>query len=1090
MLLKSQLLLLLSSRVVSAINPPTASNCAVNVLPTPSVLGASILTIDATESTLDSTSIGFCNVTLTYTHPGQEDLIKVWLALPSAWNGRFQGVGGGGWATGFPSEMVPAISQGYAAVSTDGGHDALGQTTDSWALLSPGNVNLYALQNFASVALNDMTVLGKQLTEAYYGKSISKSYWAGCSTGGRQGLMMAQRYPDAYDGILALAPAVNWAEFIPAMFWPQWVMQQLGYFANQCELDAITAAAISACDELDGLKDGIIGLPGSCAFDPSTVVGQPYTCGNTTGSISTSAAKIATATWTGATDGAGNVQWPGIALGAPLSALAGTTCDPKGKNCTGSPYTISTDWHRLFFQKDPAFDPYNYTQATWDAAFHASVQQFTSIIGTSDADLSEFKSAGGKMITWHGMADQSIPVNGTVDYYDRVLALDANATDFYRLYLAPGVEHCRGGAGAAPTDALGALVSWVEGASISIAENPILLQQHSDTSSLYPSTKTQNRIPSPPTPEEIEVVELPLPPVATTRERGSCSVGINPRRTGCIARDLANQRFQSGDFTSDGRHVVVNVEFVGAPGAPDSASVYDGEQLILIKADGGSFSNGDPWRCLSCGVPVENALGVDPKKDYPHVFRSGTKAIWGHNIVDCDGEQLSSESCTPERIHIYPIHWPGTNSTPRELRVHPDNNHIGWSSFTTGGQFAYFGRLAFNTAPTDSGPPVPRYDLVDVNLLVDPTRATPISTNGTRLTIHHDAITVGELRGFSGSGDEITYIGYPTESTNIDLYAVHVETGVVRRLTSHPEYADPMAFSADDQWFVTMDTRGSERQMWMAGLRGVPPLVDLVAVMAAASTRNNGVRRFFQPILIDRYGDRGEYFGQQVNAAGDKSNGAVNDPNWNGRADPAFSLDGTKIVYWQALVSAPACGGENPLVCPESTAQGGREYRVMLARLKSREPTPPKEVYKVPDYLLWATPFKPGFSPPSPLTIPPGNYTLAGKISGHANVRLFGEAPTNRIAVNYTDYADSGEHVLNGYEDVTVTTTPPNLWENKLDWYSDIVQTKAGEVTGKKVTSPGGFHLRIDAMRNFFEANGTLTTIVGGKRYEQPANGA
>jgi hypothetical protein len=211
MVLKSQVLLLLPSAALSAAIDPSASKCAAAALPTPSVLGVSVLSLDAVESTLESTSTGFCNVTLTYTHPGQNDLIKVWLGLPSTWNGRFQGVGGGGWTTGFPSEMVPAISKGYAAVSTDGGHDGVGQSADSWALASPGNVNLYALQNFASVALNDMTVLGKQLTEAYYGKPIFKSYWSGCSTGGRQGLMLAQRYPDAYDGILAQAPAVNWA---------------------------------------------------------------------------------------------------------------------------------------------------------------------------------------------------------------------------------------------------------------------------------------------------------------------------------------------------------------------------------------------------------------------------------------------------------------------------------------------------------------------------------------------------------------------------------------------------------------------------------------------------------------------------------------------------------------------------------------------------------------------------------------------------------------------------------------------------------------------------------------------------------------
>jgi hypothetical protein len=245
------------------------------------------------------------------------------------------------------------------------------------------------------------------------------------------------------------------------MFWPQWIMQRIGYYPSQCELDAITAAATSACDELDGLKDNVIGLIGLCDFDPGTVVGQQYACGNVTGMISKEAAYITKTTWEGAMDARGQLQWPGVAPGAPLSGIANTTCDARG-NCTGAPFTISTDWHRLFIQKDASSNPYNYTQAGWDAAFHASVQQYTSIIGTADPDLSAFKKSGGRMITWHGMADQLIPFNGTAHYYSRVLSHDANATDFYRFYSAPGVGHCRGGAGAAPTDPLAQLVSWVE----------------------------------------------------------------------------------------------------------------------------------------------------------------------------------------------------------------------------------------------------------------------------------------------------------------------------------------------------------------------------------------------------------------------------------------------------------------------------------------------------------------------------------------------------------------------------------------------------------------------------------------------------
>ncbi|KAK7186462.1 hypothetical protein DPSP01_002109 [Paraphaeosphaeria sporulosa] len=442
----------------------TASSCRTDSLPTPTLLGGSILSIEAAQvnsATISSSSIDFCNVSVIYTHPGQNDRINVSLWLPNTWNGRFQGVGGGGWTTNADfGDMVSAVSQGYAAATTNGGHTAT-TNTSSWAMLSPGNVNLYLLQDFASVSLNDMTIIGKQLTEAYYGKPISRSYWNGCSTGGRQGLMMAQRYPDAYDGILAEAPAINWAEFIVAEFWPQRVMHEMEYFPNQCELSAITSAAVEACDELDGLEDGIIGMIGLCDFDPRSAVGKAYTCGDLASHVTEEAATIVQTIWTGARDAYGRFQWYGFPRGTPLNGLANTTCSSNG-TCIGVPFAISKDWHQIFLKRDPNFDPYSMTQAEWDAAFHASVNQYTSIIGTSDPDLTQFKNAGGKMITWHGMADQLIFYNGTVDYYERVLEADPGAKEYYRFYAAPGVGHCRGGVGAVPTDPLAQLVKWVE----------------------------------------------------------------------------------------------------------------------------------------------------------------------------------------------------------------------------------------------------------------------------------------------------------------------------------------------------------------------------------------------------------------------------------------------------------------------------------------------------------------------------------------------------------------------------------------------------------------------------------------------------
>lgn len=445
---------------------PTSATtpCDAVAIPKPSLFGAYILSISAAQtnnSTLSSPPVTFCNISITYTHPGQNDLLNVWIFLPSAWNGRFQGVGGGGWRTGLDlTAMIPAVAQGYAAASTDGGHLSTA-STESWALLSPGNINWALLQDFAAIALNDLTVLGKQVTESYYSKKIKKSYWNGCSTGGRQGLMMAQRYPGSYDGILAAAPAINWAEFIPTEFWPQRKMYEAGYFPSQCEFDAVTAAAVEACDELDGLKDGVVGMVNGCGFRAEQAIGKAYSCETTVGTVSAKTTAIVQSIWDGARDSEGKFQWYGLTHQAPMSGLANTTCASNG-TCTGVPFAITSEWHRIFLERNNSFDPYSLSAYSWDRAFKLSKNAYTSIMGTSDPDLSLFKKSGAKMITWHGTADQLIFFNGTIDYYRRVLNLDANARDFYRFYSAPGVEHCRGGKGPFPSDALATLVKWVE----------------------------------------------------------------------------------------------------------------------------------------------------------------------------------------------------------------------------------------------------------------------------------------------------------------------------------------------------------------------------------------------------------------------------------------------------------------------------------------------------------------------------------------------------------------------------------------------------------------------------------------------------
>ncbi|KAH9212903.1 Tannase/feruloyl esterase [Leptodontidium sp. 2 PMI_412] len=453
------------------------SLCSASVFSGLSLFGADILSVStarvanysvATQQAdshfaANLTGLNFCNVSVVYTHPGQNDTINVQIWLPSNnWNGRFMGTGGGGFAAGyFDPSLAPAIARGYSAASTNAGHDMDALSPASWALLSPGNVNLYLLQDFATVSLNDMALIGKAVTQEYYGTGAKYSYWNGCSNGGRQGLAMAQRYPQQYNGILAAAPAVNWGSLIPSLYWPQAVMNAIQRYPRPCELDALTAAAIEACDANDGVVDNIISIPQLCRFDPQTMVGKPFSCAGNSSTISQEAATVAKAAWTGPRKGDGSFLWYGLTYDAPLSALAGTTCSSNG-SCSASPFAIGSEWIRLFVLKDPSLNLSTITQQPFEDIFSSSNQQYDSIIGNRDADLSHFRKAGGKLLTWHGLADQLIPPQSTTEYYQRVASLDPDIGNFFRHFEAPGVHHCGDGVGAFPGNALDSLVSWVE----------------------------------------------------------------------------------------------------------------------------------------------------------------------------------------------------------------------------------------------------------------------------------------------------------------------------------------------------------------------------------------------------------------------------------------------------------------------------------------------------------------------------------------------------------------------------------------------------------------------------------------------------
>ncbi|WPG98032.1 tannase precursor [Acrodontium crateriforme] len=420
--------------------------------------------------------ISFCSITVTYTHIGQNDTINtvVWLPIDGKWNGNYLGLGGGGWAAGGLDSLGGGVALGYATANTDAGHSYVPDerhdfvlNAESWGYLSKENVHWVNLQNFASIALDDLPKIAKHVIGGFYDKAPKYSYFSGCSTGGRQGLVSAQRFPENYNGILSVAPAINWATFLVTELWPHVLMHRENYWPEPAEFAAITEAAFESCDALDGVKDGVISDAEVCKFDAKDAVGLSYSSNNEIRKVSAKAAKIANAIWEGPKKD-GEKMWYGntheTKFGGPMpfDGLASTACDSNNKNCKSAYFPIAENWNKLFVQKDKDFDVTTMTENDLWKALAKSRREYTSIIDTADPDLSEFKAAGGKIVNWHGLADQIIPPGGMTDYYKRVKALDPDVESFYRFFEAPGIEHCSGGPGAFPADALSSLVDWVE----------------------------------------------------------------------------------------------------------------------------------------------------------------------------------------------------------------------------------------------------------------------------------------------------------------------------------------------------------------------------------------------------------------------------------------------------------------------------------------------------------------------------------------------------------------------------------------------------------------------------------------------------
>jgi feruloyl esterase len=321
-----------------------------------------------------------------------------------------------------------------------------------------GHLNWQLIRDNAHVGIHEMTVTSKALTEAMYGVAPRFSYFNGCSTGGRQGLMEAQRYPQDYDGIVSGAPAVNWPKLMMQSMWGTLQMSVAGDPIPACKLAAATAAAIAACDMIDGVKDEVIEDPKRCTYDPQALIG---TATGDCGTFTETDADVIRKLWEGPRREDGSFIWYGQSRGADLNALAAS----RGTPLKPQAFAFTVDWVKYFLTLNPQFDWTTITPAAYQHLWDQSVEQYGIVIGTDNPDLTAFRDRGGKAIIWHGWADQLITAEGTIDYYTRVqqqMGGPEKTAQFARLFLAPGVAHCAGGTGPNPYGQLDTLRSWVE----------------------------------------------------------------------------------------------------------------------------------------------------------------------------------------------------------------------------------------------------------------------------------------------------------------------------------------------------------------------------------------------------------------------------------------------------------------------------------------------------------------------------------------------------------------------------------------------------------------------------------------------------
>jgi len=381
--------------------------------------------------------------------------IEIWMPAEN-WNGKFEAVGNGGWAgvitygngapQAIPRSLAFALTQGYATASTDTGHVNDG-SQGRFAVGHPEK-----LTDFAYRAVHEMTVASKAIIAAFYGSAARLSYWNGCSTGGRQALMEAQRYPADYDGIVAGAPANFWTHLMASPVAAAQATHQ-GEPGNMPmdTLRIVHDAVMRACDARDGVHDGLLEDPTRCSFDVKQLACKGA---DTSACLTPAQVHAAQRMYSGVRNSrTGEQLYPGMTFGSELG------WDPVNGL---QPLPIADSYFKDVLYHDSGW---TYRRFNVDADVAKADATHAALLNATDPDLRPFFARGGKLIQYHGWNDQQISPFNSINYYKSVeakLGGHEEVSKSYRLFMAPGMMHCGGGDGPNQFDPMRALERWRE----------------------------------------------------------------------------------------------------------------------------------------------------------------------------------------------------------------------------------------------------------------------------------------------------------------------------------------------------------------------------------------------------------------------------------------------------------------------------------------------------------------------------------------------------------------------------------------------------------------------------------------------------